>query len=55
EYWPCVREMMMSVCSSYVGAQKGDSEETAAVKALASLSVGVLNNIKRVSDEPMED
>ncbi|KAF5888719.1 histone deacetylase 7, partial [Clarias magur] len=55
EYWPCVRETMLSVCSSYVGAQKGDSEETAAVKALASLSVGVLNNIKRVSDEPMED
>ncbi|KAM9444722.1 histone deacetylase 7 isoform 1-T2 [Clarias gariepinus] len=55
EYWPCVRETMLSVCSSYAGAQNGDSEETAAVKALASLSVGVLNNVKRVSDEPMED
>ncbi|XP_053498522.1 histone deacetylase 7 [Ictalurus furcatus] len=55
EYWPCVREMLLSVSLSYAGAQKGDSEETAAVKALASLSVGVLNNTKRVADEPMED
>ncbi|KAF4077826.1 hypothetical protein AMELA_G00192550 [Ameiurus melas] len=55
EYWPRVRETMLSVSLSYAGAQKGDSEETAAVKALASLSVGVLNNTKRVADEPMED
>ncbi|KAF7695774.1 hypothetical protein HF521_005868 [Silurus meridionalis] len=55
KYWSCVREMLVSVGWSYVGAQKGDSEESAAVKALASLSVGALNNVKRAADEPMED
>ncbi|KAI5615842.1 histone deacetylase 7, partial [Silurus asotus] len=47
KYWSCVRAMLVSVGWSYVGAQKGDSEESAAVKALASLSVGALNNVKR--------
>lgn len=51
EYWPCVREMLVS-CA---GVQRDDSEEAEAVEALASLSVRVLNNDKRNADEPMDE
>ncbi|KAL6483256.1 hypothetical protein MHYP_G00081280 [Metynnis hypsauchen] len=53
QYWSCLKPLMGSVGLSFLGAQKGDCEETDAVKALASLSVGVLTN-KSVPDEPME-
>ncbi|KAL7864475.1 hypothetical protein AOLI_G00158950 [Acnodon oligacanthus] len=53
QYWSCLKPMMGSVGLSFLGAQKGDCEETDAVKALASLSVGVLTN-KSLPDEPME-
>uniref|UniRef100_A0A671TFF8 Histone deacetylase n=1 Tax=Sparus aurata TaxID=8175 RepID=A0A671TFF8_SPAAU len=42
-----------SVGLSYLAAQRRDCEETDAVNALASLSVGVLSN-KSIPDEPME-
>ncbi|CAB1336408.1 unnamed protein product [Coregonus sp. 'balchen'] len=42
-----------SVGLSYLGAQRRDCEETDAVNALASLSVGVLTS-KSLPDEPME-
>uniref|UniRef100_A0AAR2IZ14 histone deacetylase n=1 Tax=Pygocentrus nattereri TaxID=42514 RepID=A0AAR2IZ14_PYGNA len=53
QYWSCLKPLMGSVGLSFLGAQKGDCEETDAVKALASLSVGVLTN-KSLPDEPME-
>ncbi|XP_036448000.1 histone deacetylase 7 [Colossoma macropomum] len=53
QYWSCLKPLMGSVGLSFLGAQKGDCEETDAVKALASLSVGVLTS-KSLPDEPME-
>ncbi|XP_066529014.1 histone deacetylase 7 [Hoplias malabaricus] len=53
QYWTCLKPVLGSVGMSFLGAQRGDCEETDAVNALASLSVGVLSN-KSVSDEPME-
>ncbi|XP_049342450.1 histone deacetylase 7 [Astyanax mexicanus] len=52
QYWSSVKAMVGSVGSAFLGAPAGDCEETA-VKALASLSVGVLTN-KSLPDEPME-
>ncbi|XP_067096785.1 histone deacetylase 4-like [Osmerus mordax] len=51
QYWPCVQAYSSSVSLSFLGAQRTECEETDAVNALASLSVGVL---KSLSDEPME-
>uniref|UniRef100_A0A674NWT8 Histone deacetylase n=1 Tax=Takifugu rubripes TaxID=31033 RepID=A0A674NWT8_TAKRU len=53
QYWQSVKAHSGSVCLSYLAAQRRDCEETDAVNALASLSVGVLPN-KSISDEPME-
>lgn len=53
-YWQSVKSSSGSVSLSYLSAQRRDCEETDAVNALASLSVGVLSN-KTLSDEPMED
>ncbi|KAI4890132.1 hypothetical protein NFI96_021219 [Prochilodus magdalenae] len=44
QYWSCLKPLVGSVGLSFLGAQKGDCEETDAVKALASLSVGVLTS-----------
>ncbi|KAM3618772.1 uncharacterized protein V6R79_024683 [Siganus canaliculatus] len=52
QYWQSVRAHSGSVGLSYLAAQR-DCEETDAVNALASLSVGVLSN-KSLPDEPME-
>ncbi|XP_035378450.1 histone deacetylase 7 isoform X1 [Electrophorus electricus] len=52
QYWPCVKPLMSTVGLPFLGLQKGDCEETA-VRALASLSVGVLTS-KSLPDEPME-
>ncbi|XP_062871881.1 histone deacetylase 7 [Trichomycterus rosablanca] len=54
QYWECLKPMMATVGRSYFGGQNGDYEETDTVKALASLSVGVLSN-SRGDDEPMEE
>ncbi|CAL9702521.1 unnamed protein product [Knipowitschia caucasica] len=54
QYWQSLKASSGSVSLSYLCAQRRDCEETDAVKALASLSVGVLSN-KTLSDEPMED
>ncbi|XP_059189763.1 histone deacetylase 7 isoform X2 [Centropristis striata] len=53
QYWQSVKASSGSVALSYLAAQRRDCEETDAVNALASLSVGVLSN-KSLSDEPME-
>uniref|UniRef100_UPI0037E71410 histone deacetylase 7 isoform X1 n=2 Tax=Semicossyphus pulcher TaxID=241346 RepID=UPI0037E71410 len=53
QYWQSVKASSGSVGLSYLAAQRRDCEETDAVNALASLSVGVLPN-KSVPDEPME-
>ncbi|XP_062312110.1 histone deacetylase 4-like [Osmerus eperlanus] len=53
QYWPCLRAYSSSVALSFLGAQRTECEETDAVNALASLSVGVLTS-KSLSDEPME-
>uniref|UniRef100_A0A3B4Y7V2 Histone deacetylase n=1 Tax=Seriola lalandi dorsalis TaxID=1841481 RepID=A0A3B4Y7V2_SERLL len=53
QYWQSVKAHSGSVGLSYLAAQTRDCEETDAVNALASLSVGVLSN-KSVPDEPME-
>ncbi|XP_032376505.1 histone deacetylase 7 isoform X2 [Etheostoma spectabile] len=53
QYWQSVKAYSGSVGLSYLAAQRRDCEETDAVNALASLSVGVLSN-KSLSDEPME-
>lgn len=53
QYWQSVKAHSGSVGLSYAAAQRKDSEETDAVKALASLSVGVISN-KRLLDEPMD-
>lgn len=44
QYWQSVKAHSGSVCLSYLAAQRRDCEETDAVNALASLSVGVLPN-----------
>ncbi|KAM9786048.1 histone deacetylase 7-like [Neosynchiropus ocellatus] len=51
QYWQSVKAHSGSVCLSYRAAQRRDCEESDAVNALASLSVGVL---KSPPDEPME-
>uniref|UniRef100_A0A8D0ABI8 Histone deacetylase n=1 Tax=Sander lucioperca TaxID=283035 RepID=A0A8D0ABI8_SANLU len=48
QYWQSVKAYSGSVGLSYLAAQRRDCEETDAVNALASLSVGVLSN-KRYS------
>ncbi|KAM7404293.1 hypothetical protein PAMP_011656 [Pampus punctatissimus] len=53
QYWQSVKAYSSSVDLSYLAAQRRDCEETDAVNALASLSVGVLSN-KSLPDEPME-
>lgn len=53
QYWQSVKAYSGSVGLSYMAAQSRDCEETDAVKALASLSVGVLSS-KSLPDEPME-
>ncbi|XP_074498975.1 histone deacetylase 7 isoform X1 [Sebastes fasciatus] len=53
QYWQSLKAYSGSVGLSYLAAQRRDCEETDAVNALASLSVGVLSN-KSLSDEPME-
>ncbi|XP_061657314.1 histone deacetylase 7 isoform X2 [Syngnathoides biaculeatus] len=53
QYWQSVKAYSGSVGLSYLAAQRRDCEETDAVNALASLSVGVLSS-KSVPDEPME-
>uniref|UniRef100_A0AAQ6A2J9 Histone deacetylase n=1 Tax=Amphiprion ocellaris TaxID=80972 RepID=A0AAQ6A2J9_AMPOC len=53
QYWQNVKASSGSVGLSYLAAQSRDCEETDAVNALASLSVGVLSN-KSLPDEPME-
>lgn len=49
QYWQSVKAYSGSVGLSYLAAQRRDCEETDAVNALASLSVGVLSN-KRYTD-----
>lgn len=44
QYWQSVKSHSGSVGLSYLVAQRRDCEETDAVNALASLSVGVLTN-----------
>ncbi|XP_010889778.1 histone deacetylase 7 isoform X1 [Esox lucius] len=53
QYWQSLKPFTSSVGLSYLGAQRRDCEETDAVNALASLSVGVLTS-KSLPDEPME-
>ncbi|KAM4610511.1 histone deacetylase 7 isoform 2-T3 [Polymixia lowei] len=53
QYWHSVKASSGSVGLSYLAAQSRDCEETDAVNALASLSVGVLTS-KSIPDEPME-
>ncbi|XP_032424596.1 histone deacetylase 7 isoform X2 [Xiphophorus hellerii] len=53
QYWQSVKAHSGSVGRSYAAAQSKDCEETDAVNALASLSVGVISN-KRLLDEPMD-
>ncbi|XP_029911839.1 histone deacetylase 7 isoform X2 [Myripristis murdjan] len=53
QYWQSVKAYSGSVGLSYLAAQSRDCEETDAVNAFASLSVGVLPN-KSLPDEPME-
>ncbi|XP_068997068.1 histone deacetylase 7 isoform X2 [Embiotoca jacksoni] len=53
QYWQNLKAYSGLVGLSYLAAQSRDCEETDAVNALASLSVGVLSN-KSLSDEPME-
>lgn len=43
QYWQSVKAHSGSVGLSYLAAQRRDCEETDAVNALASLSVGVLS------------
>lgn len=44
QYWQSVKPCSGSVSLSYLAAQRRDCEETDAVNALASLSVGVLTS-----------
>ncbi|XP_019718621.1 histone deacetylase 7 isoform X2 [Hippocampus comes] len=53
QYWQSVKASSSSLGLSYLDAQRRDCEESDAVNALASLSVGVLSN-KSLPDEPME-
>ncbi|XP_056129274.1 histone deacetylase 7 isoform X2 [Lampris incognitus] len=53
QYWQTVKAYGSSVGLSYLDAQSRECEETDAVNALASLSVGVLTS-KSIPDEPME-
>uniref|UniRef100_A0A8D0ABH8 histone deacetylase n=1 Tax=Sander lucioperca TaxID=283035 RepID=A0A8D0ABH8_SANLU len=53
QYWQSVKAYSGSVGLSYLAAQRRDCEETDAVNALASLSVGVLSN-KRYTGKPSE-
>ncbi|KAM4563017.1 histone deacetylase 7 isoform 3-T4 [Odontesthes bonariensis] len=53
QYWQNVKAYTGAVGLSYLAAQSNDCEETDAVNALASLSVGVMPN-KSLPDEPME-
>ncbi|XP_015248878.1 PREDICTED: histone deacetylase 7 isoform X2 [Cyprinodon variegatus] len=54
QFWQSVKSQSGLVGLSYMAAQSKDCEETDAVNALASLSVGVITN-KRTLDEPMDD
>ncbi|XP_061592796.1 histone deacetylase 7 isoform X2 [Cololabis saira] len=54
QYWKSVKAGAGAVGLSYLAAQSRDCEETDAVNALASLSVGVMSG-KSLPDEPMED
>ncbi|KAM9752608.1 histone deacetylase 7 isoform 1-T2 [Menidia menidia] len=53
QYWQNVKAYGGAVALSHLAAQRKDCEETDAVNALASLSVGVMPN-KSLPDEPME-
>uniref|UniRef100_A0A3Q3ADQ6 Histone deacetylase n=1 Tax=Kryptolebias marmoratus TaxID=37003 RepID=A0A3Q3ADQ6_KRYMA len=53
QYWQNVKDHSGTAGLSYLAAQSKDCEETDAVNALASLSVGVMSN-KSVPDEPMD-
>uniref|UniRef100_A0A3Q3X4P1 Histone deacetylase n=1 Tax=Mola mola TaxID=94237 RepID=A0A3Q3X4P1_MOLML len=53
QYWQSMKAFSGSVSLSYLDAQRRDCEETDAVNALASLSVGVISN-EGLTDEPME-
>ncbi|XP_062282699.1 histone deacetylase 7 [Scomber scombrus] len=53
QYWQSVKAYSGSVGLSFLAAQRRDCEETDAVNALASLSVGVLSS-KSLPAEPME-
>ncbi|XP_035500377.1 histone deacetylase 7 isoform X2 [Scophthalmus maximus] len=53
QYWQSVKAHSGSVSLSHLAAQTRDCEETDAVNALASLSVGVISS-KSLPDEPME-
>ncbi|XP_041859796.1 histone deacetylase 7 isoform X3 [Melanotaenia boesemani] len=53
QYWQNVKDHSSTVGLSFLAAQSRDCEETDAVNALASLSVGVMSN-KSLTDEPME-
>ncbi|XP_061528568.1 histone deacetylase 7 isoform X3 [Phycodurus eques] len=53
QYWQSVKAYSGSVGLSSLAAQRRDCEETDAVNALASLSVGVLSS-EMLPDEPME-
>lgn len=44
QYWQSMKAFSGSVSLSYLDAQRRDCEETDAVNALASLSVGVISN-----------
>ncbi|XP_013889955.1 histone deacetylase 7 [Austrofundulus limnaeus] len=53
QYWQNLKDYSGTVGLSYLAAQSKDCEETDAVNALASLSVGIMPN-KSVPDEPMD-
>lgn len=49
QYWQSVKAYSGSVGLSYLAAERRDCEETDAVNALASLSVGVLSNKRYIT------
>ncbi|XP_026121658.1 histone deacetylase 4-like isoform X2 [Carassius auratus] len=53
QYWSCVQRVVSGAGLSLLEAQRGDSEESETVTAMASLSVAALE--KRTEDEPMEE
>uniref|UniRef100_A0A8D0DB26 Histone deacetylase n=1 Tax=Sander lucioperca TaxID=283035 RepID=A0A8D0DB26_SANLU len=54
QYWQSVKAYSGSVGLSYLAAQRRDCEETDAVNALASLSVGVLSNKRYIFFEDLD-